>query len=152
VVNTTATEWFRGLWRFYLAYTKTSVHAAAAAGLAIFGLLVFVDDTFAFLAIASYVLPPVILYVVADDPVAEYGPDDASTNSVQRGHSSVGEPVSEPGAEPMETAAVARRRAGADIETGFDSDSDDGDSDSDSDDGDSDSDSDDGDSDSDSDT
>jgi hypothetical protein len=81
-VNTTGIGWLRGLWRFYLAYTKTGVHAAATAGLAIFGLLVFVDDAFVILAIASYVLPPVILYVLADDPAGDPGREESPTETM----------------------------------------------------------------------
>jgi hypothetical protein len=81
-VNTTGIGWLRGLWRFYLAYTKTGVHAAATAGLAIFGLLVFVDDAFVILAIASYVLPPVVLYVLADDPAGDPGREESPTEAM----------------------------------------------------------------------
>ncbi|MCU4971743.1 hypothetical protein OB955_03195 [Halobacteria archaeon AArc-m2/3/4] len=56
-------RWLRGLWAYYLAYTNTAVHAATAAAFAIFGLLVFLDPLFAFLAIASYVVPPIVLYM-----------------------------------------------------------------------------------------
>lgn len=61
-------EWLRGLWAFYLAYTDRPIHAASAAALAICGILVFVDPLFAILAIATYVAPPVVLYVLKDDP------------------------------------------------------------------------------------
>ncbi len=61
------TRWLRGLWSYYRAYTGTAVHTASAAALAIFGLLVFVDPLFAVVAIASYVCPPVVLYVLGVD-------------------------------------------------------------------------------------
>ncbi|WP_312854264.1 hypothetical protein [Natronococcus sp. JC468] len=132
--------WFRGLWQFYLAYTKTGVHAAAAAALAIFGILVFVDGAFAILAIASYVLPPVVLYVRADDaaPAPEAGTDSLETpGPVGRGR--------EPDRRSTGPALVDERRAdgrAAAFDGDTDSDSDDGDTDSDSDDGDTDTDSD----------
>ena len=111
-----AIPWLRGLWRFYREYTNTSVHTAAAAALAIFGLLVFVDPLFAVLAIGSYVVPPVVLYAL----------EDASE-----------------GQRPLEreeerTKDVTRAAVVRDGDT--DSDRDDGDTDSDRNDGDSDSD------------
>jgi hypothetical protein len=173
-VNTTGIGWLRGLWRFYLAYTKTGVHAAATAGLAIFGLLVFVDDAFVILAIASYVLPPVVLYVLARDVsrLAEGTTTDGSTGAGERrtdadgarrgsvGNTEASDSRGDAGREDGGADSAANGGDGdtdgedADSDTGdADSDSDDGDtdSDSDSDDGDSDSGSDDGDTDSDSD-
>lgn len=57
-----AGEWLRGFWEYYRAYTKTGVHAAATASLTALGLLIFIDPLFAWLAIASYAVPPVVLY------------------------------------------------------------------------------------------
>jgi hypothetical protein len=132
--TTAATQWIRGLWEYYRGYTDTAIHAVATAALTAFGLLVFVDPLFAILAIASYLFPPVVLYVLDVD---------AGTSP-----------------EPPEVAAArttAESESNSNPHTGshsgageIDSDSGDGDSDSDSDDGDSDSDSDDGDTDSDS--
>jgi hypothetical protein len=140
-------EWLRGLWVFYLAYTKTGTHAAAAAGLAIFGLLVFVDDAFAVLAIAAYVLPPVILYVRADGMPGASESDGTSAETANGRNDRRSErPTVVTDGRAGHTTATARRRGG-DGDT--DSDGDDGDTDSDSDDGDSDSDRDDGDTDSD---
>ncbi|RQG94426.1 WD40/YVTN/BNR-like repeat-containing protein [Natrarchaeobius chitinivorans] len=48
---------------FFRRYTKTWIHAVATAGLTAFGTLTFVDRWFAVLAIGSYVLPPIALYV-----------------------------------------------------------------------------------------
>lgn len=56
-----------GFWEYYRRYTTTAVHAAATAALTAFGLLIFIDSRFAWLAIASYVFPPVILYVTGTD-------------------------------------------------------------------------------------
>ncbi|WP_255169607.1 hypothetical protein [Natrononativus amylolyticus] len=137
-------HWLRGLWRYYLAYTKRPLHTATAAAFAIFALLVFVDPLFAALAVGSYVLPPVVLYVLEGEPM----PEPAS-----RSHSILTE-------DPESATTQARRwdhpeetdRSRVDTANGdTDSDSDDDDTDSDSDDGDTDSDSDDGDTDSDSD-
>ncbi|WP_306057674.1 hypothetical protein [Natronococcus wangiae] len=148
-------EWFRGLWAFYLAYTKTGVHAAAAAGLAIFGLLMFVNEAFVALAIASYVLPPVILYALADDPVEAHVRDESPAEAMLARDASrlAKETTTDGGAGETDRATAADAgRSAADLEDGdTDSDRDDGDTDSDSDDGDTDSDSDDGDTDSDTD-
>ncbi|MEM4782000.1 MAG: hypothetical protein QXG03_10640 [Halalkalicoccus sp.] len=62
----------RGFWAYYRRYTTTAIHTAATAALTAFGLLIFIDPAFAWLAIAAYVLPPVILYAtgieVGEDP------------------------------------------------------------------------------------
>lgn len=62
----------RGFWAYYRRYTTTAIHAAATAALTAFGLLLFIDPAFAWLAITAYVLPPVLLYAtgydVDDDP------------------------------------------------------------------------------------
>ncbi|KYH27666.1 hypothetical protein HAPAU_03340 [Halalkalicoccus paucihalophilus] len=62
----------RGFWAYYRRYTTTAIHAAATAALTAFGLLIFIDSSFAWLAIAAYVLPPVVLYAtgsaVGEDP------------------------------------------------------------------------------------
>lgn len=51
-----------GFGDFFRSYTKTWVHAVATAGLTAFGSLTFVHRWFAVLAIASYVVPPIVLY------------------------------------------------------------------------------------------
>lgn len=65
----------RGFWAYYRRYTTTAIHAAATAALTAFGLLLFIDPAFAWLAIGAYVLPPVILYLtgsaVGADPDRE---------------------------------------------------------------------------------
>jgi hypothetical protein len=48
---------------FVRRYAKTWVHALATAALTAFGTLTVVDERFAAVAIAAYVLPPVVLYV-----------------------------------------------------------------------------------------
>ncbi|USZ73332.1 hypothetical protein [Natronosalvus halobius] len=48
---------------FFRRYTKTWVHAVATAGLTAFGTLTIFYRGFAVLALASYVVPPVALYV-----------------------------------------------------------------------------------------
>jgi hypothetical protein len=65
----------RDFWAYYRRYTDTAIHAATTAALTAFGLLIFIDPSFAWLAIASYVLPPAVLYAVGSD-VGEPTPDD----------------------------------------------------------------------------
>ncbi|MFC4988739.1 hypothetical protein [Saliphagus infecundisoli] len=147
-----ASQWLHGLWRFYLGYTDRPVHAASAALLAIFGILVFVDPLFAILAVAAYIAPPVILYIRADDPEAQASrhrrvPDrdpPAPRGDVGR------EPASSGGRRGAVGDAGSDSDADSDG-TDADSDSDGGDGDSDSDGTDTDSDGDDGDTNSDSD-
>jgi len=102
VVTSRTVRWLRGLWEYYRGYTNTAVHTASAAALAVFGLLIFVDPFFAAVAIASYVLPPVVLYVLDADVGREPGSEGAN-----------------------------RHRTEPDVDPASDSDSDDGDTDSD---------------------
>ncbi len=48
---------------FFRHYAQTWVHAVAAAGMTAFGTLTIVHRGFAVLALASYVLPPIVLYL-----------------------------------------------------------------------------------------
>ncbi|WP_435156116.1 hypothetical protein [Haladaptatus sp. DFWS20] len=125
------TRWLRGLWNYYREYTHTAVHAASAAALTAFGLLIFVNRLFVVLAIAAYVCPPIILYSIGSD-IGK--PPSASETQTARSESSA-------------TSDSATNSVSGNGDT--DSDGSDGDTDSDSDDGDTDSDSDDGDTDSD---
>ncbi|WP_440763546.1 hypothetical protein [Natronorubrum sp. DTA7] len=52
-----------GFVRFFRNYTKTWIHAVATAGLTAFGTLTIVHRWFAALAIASYLVPPIVLYL-----------------------------------------------------------------------------------------
>ncbi|MCU4974543.1 hypothetical protein OB955_17625 [Halobacteria archaeon AArc-m2/3/4] len=51
-----------GFGEFFRSYTKTWIHAVATAGLTAFGTLTFVHRWFAVLALAAYVVPPIVLY------------------------------------------------------------------------------------------
>ncbi|WP_218780609.1 hypothetical protein [Halorarum halophilum] len=113
-VSATA-QWLQGLWEYYREYTHSAIHAASAAALTAFGLLIFIDPLFVVLAIATYICPPVILYSLGADVGKS---SDPSTAPTVRGDSGTN----------------------SDIDSDSDSDSDGGDSDSDSDDGDTDSD------------
>ncbi|WP_415381362.1 hypothetical protein [Halosimplex sp. TS25] len=110
-------QWLHGLWEYYREYTQTAIHAAAAAALTAFGLLVFVDPLFVVLAIASYLGPPIVLYSLD----ADAGKTADSSNR---------------------TTARADSRANTESDFDTDSDSDDGDSDADGGNGDADADAD----------
>lgn len=56
---------------FFRRYTKTWVHAVAAAGLTAFGTLTVVHRWFAALALAAYVVPPIVLYLSGPDRAPE---------------------------------------------------------------------------------
>jgi hypothetical protein len=122
-----AIPWLRGFWEYYRGYTRSAIHAAAVAALTIFGLLIFIDPIFAVLAIASYICPPIVLYILGTDIETDSKQSDL-------------------------IAAKSGSNRHSDSGPGLDSASDNGDSDSDSDDGDTDSDSDGADTDTDSDT
>lgn len=111
----TPTQWLHGFGKYYREYTHTAIHAASAAALTAFGLLIFIDRLFAVLAIAAYICPPLILY-------------------------SMGADVGKTSDSSQETPVRAGSRTNSDSDSDTDSDGDDGDSDSDSDDGDTDSD------------
>ncbi|MDG5758959.1 hypothetical protein QA600_06350 [Natronococcus sp. A-GB1] len=64
-----------GFGRFFQQYTKTWMHAVATAGLTAFGLLSFVHRGFVLLALACYIVPPIVLYITRRG-------DDASGNSM----------------------------------------------------------------------
>jgi hypothetical protein len=51
-----------GFVAFFRRYTKTSLHTVSTAALTAFGMLTFVNRAFAAVAIAAYVLPPIIQY------------------------------------------------------------------------------------------
>ncbi|MFC6769843.1 hypothetical protein ACFQE6_33810, partial [Natrinema soli] len=48
---------------FFRRYAKSWVHAVAAAGMTAFGTLTIVHRGFAVLALASYIVPPILLYL-----------------------------------------------------------------------------------------
>ncbi|RQG92215.1 hypothetical protein [Natrarchaeobius chitinivorans] len=158
----TVAGWIRGLWEYYRTYTATPIHTASAAALAIFGLLVFVDPIFAAVAIASYVLPPVVLYTLGvdvgvrpskskrDRPEATGRRHSSDSARTERGRRTDDDSRSVTGS-PRSTDADGGGDTGFDGDTDADTDSDSDDGDADSD-GDTDSDSDDGDADSDSDS
>ncbi|MFU8868092.1 hypothetical protein [Natronococcus sp.] len=70
-----------GFGRFFQQYTKTWMHAVATAGLTAFGLLSFVHRGFVLLALACYIVPPIVLYITrrGDDAAgSSMSPTDAA--------------------------------------------------------------------------
>jgi hypothetical protein len=68
-----------GFGAFFQKYTKTWMHAVATAGLTAFGLLSFVHRGFVVLALACYVVPPIVLYLTRGDSADEsVSPTDAA--------------------------------------------------------------------------
>jgi hypothetical protein len=55
-----------GFGSFFRRYTKTWMHAVATAGLTAFGMLTFVHRGFVVLALACYIVPPIVLYVTRE--------------------------------------------------------------------------------------
>lgn len=134
VIFLTTRQQVRGLWSYYRQYTHTPIHTASTAALTAFGLLIFIDPLFAVLAIASYVLPPIVLYSIDADAGRVSDPEvDSNVRD-----------VSNPEAASTHRADTETNR---DADSDTDSDIDDDDSDSDG--SDTDADGDDGDTDSD---
>ncbi|SEH13033.1 hypothetical protein SAMN04487967_1104 [Natronorubrum sediminis] len=89
---------------FFRSYTKTWIHTVATAGLTAFGTLTIVHRWFAGLALASYILPPLVLYI-------RYGKRGEETRVDDR-DATRGDDHDEPTAEPpSETATNATSRA-----------------------------------------
>ncbi|SFR61952.1 hypothetical protein SAMN04487947_2899 [Halogeometricum rufum] len=105
-----------GFLAFFRQYAQTWVHTVSTAALTAFGLLTFVNRLFAVVAIAAYVLPPVVQYVRR--PTGEAAEiDDADETS---------EPA-EPTAERQTEASVESGGAdeeGTEAVTGDDADGD----------------------------
>ena len=68
-VSVSPTRRLRRWWDYYRRYTKrrTGIHAAATAALTGFGLLAYFERWFVAVAIVSYLLPPIYLYLTGDD-------------------------------------------------------------------------------------
>lgn len=64
---------------FYRRYTRTWLHAVATAALTAFGALAVLHRGFVVVAIAAYVLPPIVLYVTGRVPAGGQVPDTSAT-------------------------------------------------------------------------
>lgn len=122
----------RGFWAYYRRYTTTAIHAAATAALTAFGLLLFIDPAFAWLAIAAYVLPPVILYLTGSDVGADPERESEDGDRPDRPRTPVAGEVDRP-AERPERGVRAResRNPAGDGDRDADADGSDADGDSD---------------------
>ncbi|WP_276272668.1 hypothetical protein [Haloarcula litorea] len=94
-----------GVPAFVRRYAKTWVHALATAAMTAFGTLTVVDNRFAALAIAAYVLPPVALYLRGRDGSRTSGRDGPATAAGERADSEGGDRAGGDAAEPRERAA-----------------------------------------------
>lgn len=104
----------RGFWAYYRRYTNTAIHTATTAALTAFGLLIFIDPSFAWLAIASYLLPPVVLYAIGSDAGAEDEDDPDRSTPVSRPARN-GESVgADPDSDGSSAAVADEDRDGAD--------------------------------------
>ncbi|NGM70197.1 hypothetical protein G6M89_14460 [Natronolimnobius sp. AArcel1] len=132
---------------FFRQYTKTWIHTVSTVGLTAFGMLTFVNNWFALLALVTYVIPPIVLYwrklrrhereaasaapsesatQVRDSTVAttDAGGGDTSPrggDAVSSGSDVESEPESQPGSGPKpaaETGSSSELESEAESETG----------------------------------
>jgi len=85
---------------FIRRYAKTWVHAVATAAMTAFGTLTVVDTRFAALALAAYILPPVILYLGRDngkDPPEQDSKTDEQVSDSDTGHTTGDDETVKPG-------------------------------------------------------
>lgn len=95
---------------FVRRYARTWVHALAAATMTALGTLTFVHRGFAALAIAAYLLPPVVLYLAGNGaPEAEAPTEGASDDGPVRT-----EPSRGAGGSEASSREGVERRSGAD--------------------------------------
>lgn len=111
---------------FFRRYTKTWMHAIATAGLTAFGLLTIFHRGFVVLALACYVVPPIVLYLSRrrDDSTGSSteSPTDAAladqSESDQRTESDSRPLEPSPANREPEPRAEAERESTADTDTG----------------------------------
>jgi hypothetical protein len=128
-----------GFIAFFRQYAQTWVHTVSTAALTAFGLLTFVNRLFAVVAIAAYVLPPVVQYVrrptgeAAEIDDADETSEPAEPTAQRQTEAS----VESRGADEEGTEAVTDDDADGDSEAGSDTgNTDDDDDEADSDDAD----------------
>ncbi len=98
-----------GFVAFFRRYVQTWVHALATAALTLFGTLTFVHRLFAVVAIAAYLLPPVVLYLTRSTDLPEQS--TAARSSAREGET----PNPDASAASADSDAVRTdRRAAAD--------------------------------------
>ncbi|WP_440770855.1 hypothetical protein [Natronorubrum sp. DTA28] len=108
-----------GFVRFFRNYTKTWIHAVATAGLTAFGTLTIVHNWFAALAIASYLVPPIVLYLrrgrarPREEPTSAAGSSDGSgpSSGVERENGTPAESGQSGESEPAGARAPAEETA-----------------------------------------
>ena len=85
---------------FIRRYAKTWVHAVATAAMTAFGTLTVIDTRFAALALAAYILPPVILYLRRDtgtEPPEQDSKTDEQVSDSDTGHTTGDDETVKPG-------------------------------------------------------
>lgn len=85
---------------FIRRYAKTWVHAVATAAMTAFGTLTVIDTRFAALALAAYILPPVILYFRRDtgtEPPEQDSKTDEQVSDSDTGHTTGDDETVKPG-------------------------------------------------------
>ncbi|MFB9804873.1 hypothetical protein ACFFQF_05315 [Haladaptatus pallidirubidus] len=136
----------RGFVAFYRRYTKTWLHALATASLTAFGMLTFVHRGFAIVAVTTYVIPPIVLYLreadgrdvestveeteptITDNELTTGADSTASRNSAVGRSSETGTiPSVETGSEPAN--GESNRRSDAELASSDSDDADDTDAD-----------------------
>ncbi|ELZ33653.1 hypothetical protein C474_04293 [Halogeometricum pallidum JCM 14848] len=112
-----------GFVAFFRRYTKTSLHTVSTAALTAFGMLTFVNKAFAVVAIAAYVLPPVVQYFRDPGWLREEETDDPTasaadgTERVERTEPEPTESTESTGTgEPAESTEPTKRAGSADSE------------------------------------
>ncbi|SFR51442.1 hypothetical protein [Halogeometricum limi] len=104
-----------GFAAFYRRYSQTWVHAVATAALTAFGMLTFVNKLFAVVAIAAYVLPPIVQYVRGSSggtaETAETTETTKSTETAQATGGKTGETDESIGGEEADETASEKETA-----------------------------------------
>lgn len=106
-----------GFVAFFERYARTWVHAVATAALTLFGTLTFVHRGFAAVAVASYLLPPVALYL-ADVRPGRFGGKRAAADDRDAGRrGGAASPADDGPEEPDRGTRSAERWASVDAPT-----------------------------------
>ncbi|TMT87532.1 hypothetical protein E2L06_13455 [Haloterrigena sp. H1] len=97
---------------FFRRYAQTWVHAVAAAGMTAFGTLTIVHRGFAVLALAAYVVPPIVLYLRR--PSTDRAESDATPDSAEPVATGDGSTDAEPASleRPADATSPEPERAG----------------------------------------
>ncbi|QLG29029.1 hypothetical protein HUG10_16450 [Halorarum halophilum] len=101
---------------FVRGYARTWVHALAAAAMTALGTLTFVHRGFAALAIAAYLLPPIVLYLTGNGAPEAEAPADGPVRTESSAGVAGGEASTEGGHGERTDAGMTAEPAGADLD------------------------------------